>query len=110
MSDKPQKSLKGKDLSSLYPHAKTYDELRADRDAAATMRRNRLPKHRSLLAIGILAALAAAMYFIVAYMPPVIATSPMFGVPATILLGLAWLYGLIAGIRKILKMRDQITN
>lgn len=110
MNDQPQKPLKGKELSNLYPKAKTYDELRADRDAATKMRRSRLPKHRSLLAIGILAALSGALYFIVAYMPPIIATNPLFGVSATIFLGLIWLYGLIRGIRKIVQMRDQITD
>lgn len=110
MTDKPQQPLKGEELANLYPKAKTYDEVRTDRDAAAKMRRNRLPKHRSLLAIGILAGLSLALYFIVAYMTPVIATSPMFGVTATILLGIAWLYGAVMGLRKINAMRDHMRN
>lgn len=110
MSDQPQKPLKGKELSELYPKAKTYDEVRGERDAAAKMRRNRLPKYPSLLAIGILAGLSIAIYLIITYMTPVIATQPFFGVPATIFLGIVWLYGVVVGLRKINAMRDQIHN
>ena len=110
MSAGPQKPLKPSELGSLYPKAKTYDELQAERAAARRLRQSWLPKHPILLIISIIAALAVSVLALAAIAPYVIIFNIMLGVPLMMLLGIVWVMCLVGGIQKIRALVDQVTN
>ena len=105
---KPKRPLKPRELGTLYPQAKSYDELRADRAATQKLRDSWLPKYPKLLIAIIIIALGITFWGILEFILPLIMTNPMFAVPMGILLGLAWIYALIGSLRKIRKLLNQI--
>ena len=109
MSAGPQKPLKPSELGSLYPKAKTYDELQAERAAARRLRQSWLPKHPILLIIGIIAGLAVSVLALATIAPYVIIFNIMLGVPL-MMLGIVWVMCLVGGIQRIRALIDQVTN
>lgn len=110
MSAGPQKPLKPRELGSLYPKAKTYDELQAERAAVRRLRRSWLPKHPALLIISIIVALAVSLLALATIAPYVIMFNIMLGVPLMMLLGIVWAMCLVGGIQKIRALVDQVTS
>ena len=111
MSDQPHKPLSPAELGDLYPKAKTYDELQAERQRATSARRKaHRVAHPIRMSILTVLALAVGMYAIVTYVVPLIGSMPLFAFPAVILLGLIWLWFAIRFIRILHAMRDQITD
>lgn len=104
----PKHPLKPSELGTLYPKAKSYDELRADRVATQKLRDSWLPKHPKLLIAILIAALGITFWGILEFILPIIPTNPMFAVPMGILLGLAWIYALLGSLYKIRKLLNQI--
>lgn len=104
----PKRPLKPSELGTLYPQAKSYDELRADRAATQKLRDSWLPKHPKLLITIIILSLGITFWGILEFILPRVPTNPMFAVPMGILLGLAWIYALIGSLRKIRKLLNQI--
>lgn len=110
MSEQSKHPLKPSELGALYPAAKTYDELQAERAAARHLRRSRLPKHPGLLIVGIIVALAASLFGLAVVAPYIIIFNIMLGVPVTLLLGIVWMLYCVGGISKINILRDQIKD
>ena len=110
MNTQPQKPLQGKELSELYPKAKTYDEKIAEREAATAMRRARQQQHPVLMSLLYISALAASMYGIVIWLMPLAMVSPIVIVPIIFLGMTAWAYALLWTIRKIRDYSDQLRN
>ena len=104
----PKHPLKPSELGTLYPQAKSYDELRADRVATQKLRDSWLPKHPKLLIAVLIVALGITFWGILEFILPIIPTNPMFAVPMGILLGLAWIYALLGSLYKIRKLLNQI--
>ena len=104
----PKRPLKPSQLGTLYPQAKTYDELRAERASTQRIRDSWLPKYPKLLIAIIIIALIIIFWGILEFILPLIMTNPMFAVPMGILLGLGWIYALIGSLHKIRKLLNQI--
>jgi len=104
----PKHPLKPNELGTLYPQAKSYNELRAERATVQRLRDSRLPKHPKLLIAAIIILLCITFWGILEFILPIILTNPMFAVPTGILLGLAWIYALISSLRKIRELLNQI--
>lgn len=85
--DKKNKPI---DLASLYPKAKTYDELESDRERSEQIRAARMPKYPRLrIAAKIMFAIAVAVIFI-SIIPGLIMTNLMAGVFFSFLLVIVW--------------------
>ncbi len=104
----PKHPLKPNELGTLYPQARSYDELRAERAAVQKLRDSRLPKHPKLLIAAIIVLLCITFWGILEFISPIILINPMFAVPTGLLLGLAWIYALITSLRKIRELLNQI--
>ena len=104
----PKHPLKPSELGTLYPQAKTYDELQADRAEIRRLRRSWQPKHPKLLIAAITITLIATFWLIVMVTPPLAVASPMLGVPLGILAATAWVLGLLGGVRKMRELLGQI--
>lgn len=104
----PKHHLKPSELGTLYPHAKSYDELRAERLATQKIRDSWLPKYPKLLIAIIVILLSVTLWGILEFVISNTLTNPMFAVPTGILLGLGWIYALTSGLREIRKLLNQI--
>jgi len=104
----PKRPLKPSQLGALYPQAKSYDELRAERISTQKIRDSWLPKYPKLLITVIILSLGITFWGILEFILPSVPTNPMFAVPMGTLLGLAWIYALIGSLYKIRKLLNQI--
>lgn len=92
------------DLQSLYPTPKTYDEKRHERAEIDALKESWKPKHPRLEALGIIMLLAALGYVWIVTMPPYMMSMPFPGVFIAVLLGLAWIYLVIAGVKRAISL------
>lgn len=78
------------ELSKLYPTPKTYNELRADRQAIDVLRAQRLPKHIILTTSIKLYSISIALFLSIVTAVLVMRFSVISGVFAAFLVGLLW--------------------
>lgn len=108
MSDTDKKPLDPSNLGGLYPAAKTYDEVQIERQRIRHMRQSWLPKFPKLLTLCIILGLIGVIWLIIIAVPYLMAISLMAAVFGILLLSLAWFYLLLASIRKIKALFDQV--
>lgn len=78
------------ELSKLYPTPKTYNELRADRQAIDVLRTRRLPKHIILTTSLQLYSISIALFLSIIAVVFVMRFSVISGVFVAFLVGLLW--------------------
>lgn len=108
MSDTYKKPNDPSKLGGLYPAAKTYDQIQAERERVRRVRQSWRPKFPKLLTLCIILGLIGAIWLIVIAIPYLMAISLMAAVFGVLLLSLVWFYLLLASVRKIKALFDQV--
>jgi hypothetical protein len=92
------------DLASLYPTPKTYDEKQAERTVIDAKKEARQPQHVGILAAASLSIVFVYTLWMIATIPGLVFGSPMFGVPASLVLCLVWGGFVLWIVKDILRM------
>ena len=104
MSYLDEKPVETNKQGGRYPTAKTYDQIRAEREQMRRLRQSRRSHHPLIVTVFILVFLAGTAWLIYKSVPYLMTYTLMAAVLGVIIASLFWLFCFIAGIRKIRSM------